>query len=435
LANSIAGSESVIGVPAASASRQALPRRAGLVGALDAQIDEIRADPALRVFGLVLALVNVLSVYAWWSAGEQILFTGAVEPICWPLVPGCAAWRGLTLARAESVLTAFAALSLVAALGFAFRRLVPAGYFLLALATLAKVALLAFDYRLRLNQHYMALWAAAVFLLVPGKRDALRVLLVLFYFWAGSLKLNWEWISGAALYRPIWLFTGRGVMVACAYVVVLELIVVWGLLARRPWIFWTSFAQVLLFHVMSWAVVGFFYPTLMFGLLTIFPLARAWPRDGDDQGLLVPLARGRLRPAVYATLAAFSLPQLVPYAYPGDSAVTGEGRLYALHMFDARVTCDAYADVRTGDGGVQRVSLRRGAAVRIDCDPIVLYGRARNLCEHRSRLVQDVADLDLHLRARRTTDPVLHEVVDVRNFCAQHLRYDPFRHNPWIEAS
>ena len=56
----------------------------------------------------------------------------------------------------------------------------------------------------------MAFWACFVYLLIPGKRDAVRLLLVLFYFWAGTLKVNWEWISGAALYRPLWFFTGGG---------------------------------------------------------------------------------------------------------------------------------------------------------------------------------------------------------------------------------
>jgi hypothetical protein len=101
--------------------------------------------------------------------------------------------------------------------------------------------------------------------------------------------------------------------------------------------------------------------------------------------------RGTVGWGSYARAATFSILQLVPHAYPGDAAVTGEGRLYALHMFDAKVECDAYADVRAADGTVRRLNLRRGLLVRIDCDPIVLYGRARNLCEHRSQLADDVA--------------------------------------------
>jgi len=60
----------------------------------------------------------------------------------------------------------------------------------------------------------------------------------------------------------------------CVYVIVLELGVTWGLLARRAWIFWTALAQFLVFHALSWQVVGFFYPLLMFAILAIFPLSR-----------------------------------------------------------------------------------------------------------------------------------------------------------------
>lgn len=399
--------------------------------ALRVQVEEIRADPVLRIYGAGLALLNVLTIQYWRWSGEQTVMSSGSEPICWPLVPNCADLRVLTADQVHRLLQLFVLGAVVVAALFLWRRFVPAAWAGLLALNLVKVALLALDYRLRHNQHYMALWVAAVFLFVPAKRDALRVLVVLFYFWAGTLKLNWEWISGAALYRPLWFFTGAGVIVACAYVVVMELVVAWGLLAARAWIFWAALAQVALFHVMSWAIVDFFYPLLMFLLVAIFPLVRLWP-PGDRRGLLEPLWRGRLRPAIYAPAVAFSLLQLAPYAFPGDRTVTGEGRLYALHMFDARVYCQAYAAVRGTDGGTRRVELQLSYMPRIDCDPIVIYNRARNLCAGRSPLATDVADLDLHLRARRATDPMLHDVINVPRFCERRLSYAPFRHNEWI---
>ncbi len=401
--------------------------------ALGAQVDEIRADPVLRIYGAGLAVLNVLTVQYWRWSGEQTVMSSGSEPICWPLVPNCGDWRVLAEGEVYRLLQLFSLGAVLVAALFLTRRFVPAAWVGLLGLNLAKLVLLALDYRLRHNQHYMALWVAAVFLFVPAKRDALRVLIVLFYFWAGTLKLNWEWISGAALYRPLWFFTGAGVIVACAYVVVMELAVSWGLLASRAWIFWAALAQVALFHVMSWAIVDFFYPLLMFLLLSIFPLVRLWP-PGDRRGLLEPLWRGRLGPAVYAPATVFSLLQLAPYAFPGDRTITGEGRLYALHMFDARVNCEAYATVRGRDGTARRVDLRLTYMPRINCDPIVVYNRARNLCTGRSGLATDVADLDLHLRARRATDPTLHDVINVPRFCGSGLRYAPFRHNAWIRS-
>jgi hypothetical protein len=212
--------------------------------------------------------------------------------------------------------------------------------------------------------------ATAAFLLVPNKRETLQLLLVLFYFWAGTLKLNWEWLSGAALYRPLWLFTGRGIIVACAYVIVMELVVVWGLLARDRRIFWLCFAQVLVFHVFSWAVVGFFYPLLMFGLLAIFPLCRLIPapRPGASRGEAI--LRGRLSRSAALVALVFSAMQLSTHLYPGDTAITGEGRLFALHMFDARVECDARIVLKLKDGRrVDHELADQGIRTRCDPDP------------------------------------------------------------------
>jgi hypothetical protein len=263
-------------------------------------------------------------------------------------------------------------------------------------------------------------------------------LLVLFYFWAGTLKVNWEWISGAALYRPLWFFTGRGVIVACAYVVLMELVVSWGLLARRSWIFWSAVAQIALFHVMSWAVVDFFYPVLMFLLLSIVVLDRLYPRPGTSaraQSLDVgSLVRGQARWATYVTGMVFTAFQLTPLAFPGDRTITGEGRLYALHMFDARVVCEAWAVATAADKSESRIDLHARTLPRMNCDPIVVIGRARNLC---MRLSQSgaPANLRVRLQSRRSTEAELQTVIDQPAFCTSDVRYNPFRHNAWIQLT
>ena len=402
------------------------------VGFVRAQIAEIEGDDALRWYGVAMAFVHVVT-YLYWVDQRIVTFVSAqAEPICWPLVPACENIRILSAAGVGLLLRVYFAAEIGAGLLFAFRRLVPWAYAALVLVNALKLAVMLLDYRLRMNQHYMGFFATFAYLLVPGKRDALRVLVTLFYFWAGMLKLNWEWISGAGLYRPMWPFSGVGVIVACVYVIVLELGVAWGLLAKRAWIFWGAFAQLLVFHAMSWQVVGFFYPLLMFAILAIFPLSRlVEPRD-PPEGLLVALCRGRETRSVYALAALFSVLQLVPYAFPGDRALTGQGRLYALHMFDARATCQGWADLHNGDGTTTRRDLKLPLDTRIACDPIVYFNRARNLCRQRDagRLAFD--DLDLFLSARRSSESQMTRVIDTKGFCARHEHYDPFRHNAWI---
>jgi len=127
---------------------------------------------------------------------------------------------------------------------------------------------------------------------------------------------------------------------------------------------------------MSWPVVGFFYPVLMFMLLTLVLLDRLQPSASSAPGLLERLWRGTARTGAYIVLIGFSLFQLFPYTSPGDRAITGEGRIYGLHMFDARVECKAQATVRDRAGAVHSVNLRPGLPPRMDCDPLVIYHRA-----------------------------------------------------------
>ena len=110
------------------------------------------------------------------------------------------------------------------------------------------------------------------------------------------------------------------VPVACAYVIVLESVLVFGLFSRRRWLFWGTLAQLLLFHVISYPVVGFFYPALMAALLSIFPLARLVGRESEGPSLAA-LGRGLEPIPTYALLAGFSALQLVPLPVsgrPGD---------------------------------------------------------------------------------------------------------------------
>lgn len=400
---------------------------------VQAHLDEIADDAALRATAAALALLHALTAY-WLLHHDlaELLGRGA-DAICWPLFPDCERARVLSAPALEILFRLYGVASLAVAAAFWRRDRAPAATVGLFLLTVLKLAILALDFRLRRNQHYMALAATGVFLVVPNKREALRLLLVLFYVWAGTLKLSWEWLSGGALYRPLWLFTGVGVVVACAYVIVMELVVVWGLLARRRWIFWAAFAQVITFHVFSWNVVGYFYPLVMFCLLAVFPLCRLLgPRD-PAEGLGVAWWRGRGATSSYVVAAAFSALQLAPHLYPGDTTLTGEGRLFALHMFDAQVECDAGAVLRFADGNRQHVDLR-GGEPRTGCDPIFVAGNARNLCRHRDAGDMTFTDLELTLRSRRTTDDRLTTVIALDDFCARAPGYDPVLHNDWIAA-
>ncbi len=392
------------------------------------------ADPALRLYGAALALVQGV-VALWWSGGRAAHhLSPETDPICWPLWQDCLGWRALMAQQLDWLLPALLVGSGLVALLFASRRTAPLGCIGLVALKLVELAVLFGDFRLRGNQHYMALLALLVFLLAGRwRRDALRVLLVSIYVAAGLLKLDPEWISGAGLYRPLWFFdTPALITAACVYVIVLELGVVWGLLARRRWIFWGAFGQFVVFHIFSWPVVDFFYPMVMFGLLAIFPAARAFepPEGRAERSLLVRLFTGRAGAPVYLTVVTFAALQLPPVLIPGDEAVTGEGRITALHMFDARVGCRSYLRLHDGRRAPRTVSLNGRLNERIGCDPWVILARARFVCSQPG--MADLPQVDLRHFAGRRTAP-LREVVRVDDICRQPLEYRWLGRNDWIQ--
>src|SRR2546427_12789093 len=96
----------------------------------------------------------------------------------------------------------------------------------------------------------------------------------------------------------------------------------------------------------------------MFAILTIFPLSRLVDSRDPPDGLLVSLWTRRVAWPVLALAAVFSGLELAPYAFPGDRTLTGEGRLYALHMFDARPPSSVCGDLPHADGTTTLLGLQ-----------------------------------------------------------------------------
>ena len=394
------------------------------------QVDEIAADPVLRLYGMALALAYAVTYLAWTTPpGITRMLASGAPAICWPFWENCSVARVFDAATIETILKTWLAAALFAGVAFAFRRTVALGVLGLFLVEIVRVLIVVQDFRLRLNQHTMLAWVAAAFFLLPSKRRLIPALLVSFYFWAGVLKLDGEWLSGAALYNldRFWI-PAPLVPAACAYVVLLELVLVWGLYSRRAMIFWGTLAQLAVFHVFSWPVVGFYYPLLMFALLSIFPADRLLGGAAVEPGA----ARAPASGLAAAFLGAFALSQVVAYAFPGDSAITGEGRLFALNMFDAKVVCEGSMRLHMGEDRILEVPIANEAyAHRIRCDPVLYFNLARNACRQ-FRPSGWITDLDLRLRSRRTTERELRDVIVLDRFCETDPTFDMWRPNPWI---
>ncbi len=397
-------------------------------------IDE---EPAIRRYALVLSLVHALTGVAWFSYKNVASLTTGEDCVCWPLWPTCDRIRPfLSPDLVRGGVALYIGLGLAAAALFAARRPRSALTTFVA-ATILGTAIYSLDYRMRMNQTYMFGWAVLALLFAPKKTYVLQATVALFYVWAGTLKFNREWMSGAALYGKPFLIPEALVPASCVYVLVLETILVWSLFSASHRVRLAVYLQLLLFHAVSWNIVGYFYPLLMFGLTAIYPLV--WP--GVWLGSPAPgqvLTWARLREdrsallAVGGVAAIFSAFQLVPHFFPGDTAVTGEGRLFALHMFDARTQCAGGATVRSRGGDAHVALINDNIDARTRCDPIALLATGHRLC----RALAGRADVsvDVAIDAKRSTDAEMQPLIHVDDFCRKDLGYSLWHHNEWMNA-
>lgn len=399
------------------------------------QVNEIEKDPILRIYGSLLSLVYILCVLYWHQYGFLNIFSKNIEAICWPFFNSCESLRIFSSEQIKLILISMALVAGLNAFLFVKSRRIILPYFILLSLDLLRLTFVLFDYRARLNQHYMIFFMVFTFLFISNKRLFLKWMLISFYFWAGTIKLNQEWISGEVIYGPLWLIPESFKTLATTYVVILELFLIWGLLSRKPLIFWGTLFQLGLFHLESLSVVGFFYPALMVIFLMIFPLD--FLNRKLSHGLNFQLANksllARTNRAGWSLLIFLAILNLLPRFLPGDTRLTGEGRFYALHMFDAKTSCLSQATIHWSTKQPQILDLRIPSVVRIRCDPIVFLSRMRRLCRQYANN-SEVKKIDWLLTGKFSSESEGQVIVDLKDFCKINPKYNIFSHNSWIQT-
>lgn len=401
---------------------------------------EIKKDWVLRVYGFFLGCTLVLNWIDWQffrqsAQGDLLVMILGKEKgfpaICWPFFETCYKYRVLSSTQVQYLLTVFLLMAIATSILFLFKRFYSLAWWLLLGAFIMKVLILVQDFRLRKNQHYMNIIVILIFLFIPKKRQTLQYIIVGFYFFAGLLKLNFEWLSGAAIYNrhrfplPDLLFVP-----SMYYVVILELFLSFWLISRSPLKFWFVAINYLIFHWVGYHIVGFYYPLLMIMMMSVFVLVKL---DRDDVDYLKLLRMGRASIFSYVTIGVFTLLQLIPVFMSKDSSITGEGRLFSLHMFDAKVICRWGINLRflQGDRYANFGNDEVPTVVRVRCDPIVVYELAKRQCE-KYQFTNGFVDLNIYLVSRKSSDKGDQVVINFHDFCRLRPNYRVLSKNLWI---
>ena len=358
---------------------------------------EIKLDKALSLYGIALSLAYILSIFYWYKIGG-IYFASTEEPWCWPFYSQCWNLRA-TLAQSIAHFIALLVLASISLTYFVFKKIDKACIFIF-LTWVGTLLLVVQDFRFRSNQFYMLSWVTLVYLFAPSKKTSLSAIIIALYFWAGRLKLNWEWVSGADLYEKLWFIPQDLTIVACIYVIVLEMVFIWGLLSNRKWIFWGTFFQLALFHIQSFSQVAYWYPWLMFLILSFFVFNR-FTIDQTSH----PRSIGIFNWGVgsWAVFIIFSIFQFNPILHAQTPLRVSSWRFMSLHMFEAKYNCsiDIYRNAHNGSANVQPVELN--LVPRMKCDPVIYWNYLRNRCREWGR-ESDFESASLKMSYKKATD-------------------------------
>ena len=446
------------------------------------QISEIGSDSSLLIYGFFLSFTHVLTFFFWHNITviHQTLVKSA-HAICWPFIPLCESFRLPAPLLAEVLLFAYLNLSVITAFLFLYGTflkmqrhkkarkhytvpLAYAGFFML---TLLKLYMFFMDFRMMGNYHYMPFVVSFGFLFLRGKKYFIPWLLLCFYVFAGLLKIsNQDWLTGLAFPTQLDfpLFFNEDVQQwLCFYVVCLELMGAWFLIPKsgtqpkgiafmphqKKSYFRDTYPslrkminvrnlflmQFVIFHIMSYFIVGWFYPFMMLCLLTIFPLSSFF----DSQSQVYYPPNTPIGVGFFLFLSMIIMGNLLSVFIPGRAGLTGEGRLYGLNMYDAHTECDSQIFLKFyTEGSRERYQVIQGSftgyqqyALRIHCDPYMGYNTVKKLCAY-YKANPDFIDLDWFFYSKLRSDLKYTKTVSEKNVCAKNLKISSWKKNPWI---
>lgn len=372
---------------------------------------EIISSKALQAYGFLLAITHVLTAYFWVDrSANSFVKNGEIgTTLCWPFAPGCEAWRFADSDSAFLFLQAYGIIGVLVAVLFILRKPM-LGYFGLVFLLVVKTFATSMSYGLMGNYHYMSFFVQIAYLFIPNKKTLIPFVIGIFYWGAGILKFDPEWLSGVALIVPSFL-PGWLQHISLAYVILLECVFVLALYSGKKWLRYAVLFQLVLFHLFSWHIVGYFYPLTMFCLLGLFFLIPAFKEPWQAflrQDIF-------LKPAVFIPIAFMLLLQIGPFLVVEDPATSGAPRLVSLNMLDARTDCHALLIRHRSLSSAVYNPFFQPSSIRTQCDPLVYLSQVQEICQ-----ADPSENFDFWLQSRRTTGEQFKTRLLIKDVCRKN---------------
>lgn len=388
---------------------------------LKKQIEEIQKSPILSLYGAALVLTHFWT-FMYWNRGSFFVTAQSAinaEPLCFPFFANCDLFRAaIPQSVWGGVLGVYFILTAIGFLSFLGRGLIQYAYWILVSLTALKFFLHMSNYNFMGNYHYMIYFASLAYLFLPHKLATLRYLLVAFYVAAGTLKFNIDWLSGAAMIQTP-LLRGQTLVASLYYVVLLEVVFIFGLLHSNRWVRTAILLQLLAFHAFSWHIVGFYYPMVMFCLLSLlfFEEWHFYKTKTPIEADLTKLLRLKMPKSTLALLGLFIAMQILPFLLSSDPALSGVPRLSSLNMFDSKTQCETLMVAHTDKGTIHLRKPIKNLGTRLKCDPLVFLNQAHQICRQ-NRKTNEINRLSFSLYSKRITEIDYKKILDIKDVCA-----------------
>jgi hypothetical protein len=378
-------------------------------------LDEITQDKGLVFFGFLLAITHVIH-FIYYHPGMARLMGKGSDGVCLPFIPGCTELRFLSAEQVGWVINGYGFFAIVTAVLFFFSSRQRLAVALLLFLQVFKNFIIFHDARLYSAHNYITNFLTVLFVLAPRKRNSIKILFVLVYFWSGIMHLNPQWLDGT-LVRNGWIFFPSYLEYQTVYVVILQILFSWFLLSGRTVLFWTAFAQFVLFHLISYTVIQWLYPTIMLVLL----LGLVGFRLLGVQNEKPVFIRSKVYSSDIIVLSLFSFLQLIPRLLPTKLQLYGDGRFfYSMHQYNAGIECVSESRVIFKSGRTEQVDLLAVLPFlhpRLRCEPVVTEGAAKAICK-KFQNDSDFDRLDVKLKSKlQGSSEDFETIIDKAVFC------------------
>lgn len=388
-------------------------------------IDEIAADRRLQwIFGGLLLYLYV--AFSNWMYSSVLSIDAVTHNAysCWPFFQSCGDWyflRGLPYGYSQPgvYMFFFAVMLLIvylmarkqwlyAHLAYVFLFVWEVFYFLMA----SPDSLGNFDY------YHLIL--SLFFLFSPHKLFFTRLVFVLCYFLASTIKIHEGWILGTyftSLQTGLPIFPDSVAPIITNIVIFMQIVGCWFLLSNKTWLQRSALAYFVVFHLYSGLLVGYRYPTIaLVMLLLIFA--------GRIEHPSIPFTKKSM--LSWGLIAVLFALQFISIAIPGDAKLTLEGNNYGLYMFEANHQCVSKTVFTYVDGRTENKKSESPVA-RNRCNPYSFWFNLHQVCQ-RDPSIQSIRwTFDHSVNGRP-----FYRIVDTENACT--LRYKAFSHNDWIHG-